>query len=387
MHGSSSSLNADDVTSQRLTVPCYPLVHSAAGTGGDDRYFQLRVRRDHLIEDALRGIVQIDSKRDLRKPLKVTFQGEEGLDAGGVRKEFFTLITRTLFSPEFGMFEEFPETKMLWFKKDSIEPPINFELIGSLIGLALYNAVILDLNMPVLLYRRIKGDHLSLRDLDDFQPQLASSLRSLLAYEGEDFESVFCLSFSVDYESWGEKITHDLIPGGASVAVTKANVRDYVRAYLNWLYLDSVKPQYDAFDRGFRAVVGGPALELFRAEELAAAIVGNEELDFEALEKAAQYEAPYTKDHPVVRTFWSVVHSLSADDKKKFLHFSTGTDRAPLRGLGSIPFIVTREPDSERLITSHTCFNHVVVPEYPTREKLETKLKMAIEQSEGFGLI
>lgn len=40
-----------------------------------------------------------------------------------------------------------------------------------------------------------------------------------------------------------------------------------------------------------------------------------------------------------------------------------------------------------RLPTSHTCFNHLLLPEYESKEKLETKLRLAIAQSEGFGLM
>jgi ubiquitin-protein ligase E3 A len=319
--------------------------------------------------------------------LQVIFAGEEGLDAGGVRKEFFTLITRQLFSPEFGMFVEQPDTRTLFFRPDSMEAPVNFELIGSLIGLAVYNAVILDLHLPLALYRKLKKEPLSLRDLDDWQPALARGLRLLLDYRGDDVEDVFALTFSVTVESWGETRTVDLVPGGASVPVTRANARDYVKAYLQWLLVDSVKTFFDAFERGFNAVVGGPALELFRPEELAEAVRGSPTLDFEALERGAQYELPYTSSNATVRNFWSVVHSLTDEEKKKFLHFSTGTDRAPLRGLGSIQFVVSREPDSDRLPSSHTCFNQIVIPEYPTREKLEAKLRAAIQQSEGFGLI
>lgn len=44
-------------------------------------------------------------------------------------------------------------------------------------------------------------------------------------------------------------------------------------------------------------------------------------------------------------------------------------------------------PDSEQLPTSHTCFNHLLLSEYTTKEKLERKLRAAIKESEGFGLI
>ena len=51
--------------------------------------------------------------------------------------------------------------------------------------------------------------------------------------------------------------------------------------------------------------------------------------------------------------------------------FTTGTDRIPIRGLSSLTFIISRNgPDSNRLPTAHTCFNHLLLPEYKTKNKL-----------------
>jgi ubiquitin-protein ligase E3 A len=36
--------------------------------------------------------------------LQVKFIGEEGVDEGGLQKEFFQLLVRECFNPEFGMF-------------------------------------------------------------------------------------------------------------------------------------------------------------------------------------------------------------------------------------------------------------------------------------------
>jgi hypothetical protein len=44
-------------------------------------------------------------------------------------------------------------------------------------------------------------------------------------------------------------------------------------------------------------------------------------------------------------------------------------------------------PDSDRLPTSHTCFNHLLMPEYPDQAKLRKCLILAIENCEGFGTI
>lgn len=47
-------------------------------------------------------MVAMDNPGDLKKQLFVEFEGEQGLDEGGVSKEFFQLIVEELFNPDIG---------------------------------------------------------------------------------------------------------------------------------------------------------------------------------------------------------------------------------------------------------------------------------------------
>lgn len=114
-------------------------------------YFVLCVRRSHIKDDSLVALVHgIARDEDLKRPLKVIFDDEEGVDAGGVRKEYFQLILsrQQFLSPTYGMFIENPESHLLWFNEFSFENQENFELIGTLLGIAIYNSVLVDLPMP-----------------------------------------------------------------------------------------------------------------------------------------------------------------------------------------------------------------------------------------------
>ena len=85
--------------------------------------------------------------------------------------------------------------------------------------------------------------------------------------------------------------------------------------------------------------------------------------------------------------FWEIIHSLDAQQQRKFLAFATGSDRAPIKGLGSMKFVISRNgPDTSRLLTAHTCFNHLLLPEYASKEKMRHIILTAIENAEGFGL-
>lgn len=64
------------------------------------------MRRDHLIDDALVELemVAMENPSDLKKQLVVEFEGEQGVDEGGVSKEFFQLVVEEIFNADFGMF-------------------------------------------------------------------------------------------------------------------------------------------------------------------------------------------------------------------------------------------------------------------------------------------
>jgi hypothetical protein len=58
---------------------------------------------------------------------------------------------RELLDPNFGMFKYYPESRLLWFNSTSLETMKEFELIGILLGVAIYNSIIVDFTMPKVL--------------------------------------------------------------------------------------------------------------------------------------------------------------------------------------------------------------------------------------------
>jgi hypothetical protein len=61
--------------------------------------------------------------------------------------------------------------------------------------------------------------------------------------------------------------------------------------------------------------------------------------------------------------------------------------RAPIGGLGALKCVIQRDgPDSNKLPTSHTCFNTLLLPEYASKQKMLDRIKLAVMNAEGFGL-
>ena len=69
-----------------------------------EQFLTLTVRRDCLVEDSLKAVSEVigSGSEDVKKALRIVFRGEEGLDAGGLRKEWFLLLVREAFHPDHG---------------------------------------------------------------------------------------------------------------------------------------------------------------------------------------------------------------------------------------------------------------------------------------------
>ncbi|RPB08298.1 HECT-domain-containing protein [Morchella conica CCBAS932] len=372
-----------------------------------NQYLVLKVRRECLVEDSLRGISEgaggID---DIKKGLRIEFIGEDGVDAGGLKKEWFLMVARDVFDPNYGMFIYDEDSKYCYFNPYSLESSEEYYLVGMLLGLAIYNSTILDVALPPYVFKKLL--HLTnkhqlatssvrpplvqtLEDLAVFRPALASGLVKLLEFEG-DVEATFCRDFVAESERYGEVIVAPLCPGGENKPVTNANRKEFVDLYLRWILDTSVARQFEPFKRGFYTVCGGNALSLFRPEEIELLIRGSDEaLDVSAMKAVAIYDgwgnATPADNDPVVRWFWSFFERISPKEQRMLLHFITGSDRIPAMGATSLIIKVgCLGQDCNRFPVARTCFNQICLWRYKRREKLESMLWRAVTESEGFGL-
>ena len=393
-----------------------------------DGYFHLRVRRDCLVDDSLRQISEAvgAGQEELKKGLRVHFSGEEGVDAGGLRKEWFLMLVRDIFDPNHGLFVYDEESNTCYFNPNSFETSDQYFLVGALLGLAIYNSTILDIALPPFAFRKLlaaapasTAAHVSsltgtkgqmtytLSDLAEFRPSLATGLQQLLDFDG-DVKETYCRDFVATMERYGTVVEVPLISNGEGTPVTNANRHDFVDAYVRYLLDTAVTRQFEPFKRGFFQVCAGNALSLFRAEEIELLVRGSDEaLDVDSLKAVAVYEnwrhfqPPHqivsdpAESVPVIQWFWELFAQASPDRQRKLLTFVTGTDRIPAVGATSLILRIVAGGDGwggggteerERFPVARTCFNMLILYRYDYREALEAKLWRAVEESEGFGL-
>uniref|UniRef100_A0A8C2JB23 HECT and RLD domain containing E3 ubiquitin protein ligase 4 n=1 Tax=Cyprinus carpio TaxID=7962 RepID=A0A8C2JB23_CYPCA len=366
-------------------------LHSLFASGGGVESVNpcliLMVRRENVVGDSME-VLRKSKNVHYKKPLKVMFVGEEAVDAGGVRKEFFLLIMKELLDPKYGMFRYYEESRLIWFAHNTFEDIDLFHLIGVVCGLAIYNLTIVELNFPLALYKKLLKKTPTLEDLKELMPDVGRSLQQLLDYTEDDFEETFCLNFTITEEIFGTTEVLELVPNGTDISVNKSNRQEFVNAYVDYIFNTSVAPQFSAFYAGFHKVCGGKVLELFQPSELQAMVIGNTNYDWKELEKSTEYKGEYWADHPTIKMFWEVFHELTLEKKKQFLLFLTGSDRIPILGMKSLALVIQPTGGGEQYFpVAHTCFNLLDLPKYTNKETLKEKLLHAIEHIQGFNLV
>jgi len=355
-------------------------------------YLILKVSRDNIIRDALirLEVIAADNPSQLQKQLVVEFDGEEGVDEGGVSKEFFTLVLQEILKPDYGMFRFNEDTGYHQFNAVQFqETEKEYLLIGMLLGLAIYNGINLDIAFPTVIFKKLLGYEGTFEDLEFSHPDIYRSLTQLLEADKDSVESM-ALTFSTTLTSmFGEVVEYDLIKGGADRPVNNLNKFQFVEVYADFLLNKSIKKSFNAFKRGFELVTdNSPLPDLFRPEELESLVIGQRKYDWETLQEICEYDGGFSKNHETIQHFWSVFDEMDESDKKLLLEFFTGSDRVPVGGLCRLkPKIQSSGPDSDRLPTAHTCFNILLLPAYKSREKLKERLTKAIENAKGFGMI
>ena len=366
--------------------------HSMALSNQDqyttEKYLTIRVRRKNLVADAVEQLSHQNSNSFLKK-LRVVFQGEKAVDVGGPSREFLYLVSESLFSPEYGMFS-IVNNKYNWFSYCSYESERSFFLCGAVLGLAIHNSIVLPIRFPCVLYKRLltPDRELIINDLSQIDPDASSSLRNLIEMKenGIDVSEAY-LTFSYllpHFDTHKEVALDDKIP--PDTEVTNENLEQYISCYLNYLLKKGIQKPFNAFKKGFDTTCKVPAYKLFEPEEMDIIVSGVEILDWGALKRATIYEG-YKEDSRQIRWFWEIFDKkFTKEEKLKFLKFSVGTDRAPVGGLGSLKLIIQRIKDINKLPTAHTCFNKFCLPAYKKKDILESKVKLAIQYTEGFGI-
>ena len=240
----------------------------------------------------------------------------------------------------------------------------------------------------------LTGRGVHLHHLPSLDAELYKSLMFLKTYDGdveEDLALTFTTSSDLGADGGGGGEEHELVPGGASVAVTRANRLQYIHLLAQWRLAGSIRVQTAAFREGLADVLPERAAWLapFSAPELQVLISGSlAGVDVEDLRAHTQYAGGYFAQDRVIASFWRVVAGFSERERAALLRFATSCARAPPLGFRQLEprFTIQRVPGGgdAPLPSSSTCFNVLKLPSYSSERVLREKLLLAITSGAGF---
>uniref|UniRef100_A0A8D3CMJ0 E3 ubiquitin-protein ligase n=1 Tax=Scophthalmus maximus TaxID=52904 RepID=A0A8D3CMJ0_SCOMX len=356
------------------------------------QHIKITVSRKTLFEDSFQQIMSFHPQ-DLRRRLWIIFPGEEGLDYGGVAREWFFLLSHEVLNPMYCLFEYAgKDNYCLQINPASYINPDHlkyFKFIGRFIAMALFHGKFIDTGFSLPFYKRILNKPLALKDLESIDPEFYNSL--IWIKDNNIEECSLEMFFSVDKEILGEVTTHELKPDGGNVQVTEENKEEYIRLVAEWRLSRGVEEQTQAFFEGFNEVLPQQYLQYFDAKELEVMLCGMQEIDLVDWQRNTIYRH-YARSSKQILWFWQFVKEMDNEKRMRLLQFVTGTCRLPVGGFtdlmgsnGPQKFCIEKVGKDNWLPRSHTCFNRLDLPPYKSYEQLKEKLMFAIEETEGFG--
>uniref|UniRef100_A0A8D2LHX8 HECT-type E3 ubiquitin transferase n=1 Tax=Varanus komodoensis TaxID=61221 RepID=A0A8D2LHX8_VARKO len=355
-------------------------------------HVKISVSRQTLFEDSFQQIMNMKSY-DLRRRLYIIMRGEEGLDYGGVAREWFFLLSHEVLNPMYCLFEYAGKNNycLQINPASSINPDhlTYFRFIGRFIAMALYHGKFIDTGFTLPFYKRMLNKRPTLKDLESIDPEFYNSILWIKSNNLE--ECGLELYFIQDMEVLGKVTTHELKEGGESIRVTEENKDEYILLLTDWRFTRGVEEQTKAFLDGFNEVAPLEWLRYFDEKELELMLCGMQEIDMSDWQKNAIYRH-YTKNSKQIQWFWQVVKEMDNEKRIRLLQFVTGTCRLPVGGFAELigsngpqKFCIDKVGKETWLPRSHTCFNRLDLPPYKSFEQLKEKLLYAIEETEGFG--
>lgn len=355
-------------------------------------HIKITLTRQTLFEDSYHQIMRLPAY-ELRRRLYIIFRGEEGLDYGGVSREWFFLLSHEVLNPMYCLFEYANKNNYsLQINPASYVNPDHlqyFKFIGRFIAMALYHGRFIYSGFTMPFYKRMLNKKLTTKDIESIDPEFYNSL--IWVRDNNIDECGLELWFSVDFEVLGQIIHHELKDNGDKERVTEENKEEYISLMTEWRMTRGIEEQTKTFLEGFNEVVPLEWLKYFDERELELMLCGMQEIDVDDWQRNAIYRH-YNRNSKQVVWFWQFVRETDNEKRARLLQFVTGTCRVPVGGFAELMgsngpqrFCIEKVGKDTWLPRSHTCFNRLDLPPYKSYDQLVEKLNYAIEETEGFG--
>jgi hypothetical protein len=365
--------------------------------------YTLEVNRGNLLCSSYKEIMNIGKRSQSGNfNFKIEFKGEQGIDVGGLSKEWFFILGEKMMEFKGMLFAEADDPGMRGDDKDAAHGSNDClehfdRFVGRVMGLAVLHGKCMGLSFPLVVYRFLLFDECNVRDMMDLDPVFFKSIFNLR--KGGDPKFLY-LTFTFTGRVNGRVETGvPMKENGENIEVIEGNLEEYIEKSVRFKVIYGRREQMEELRLGFWEIVDIPELKMFfTAEELKELIEGSKAIDLDDWKKHSVFEDFGDEEAKYRKWFWDAVESLSEDQRRKLLGFVTGSSKVPVGGFSQLsrffggrpPFIIkkhSKKVEKGYLPIAHTCFNIIELPGCESYEELREKLVKIAAHSRGFGLI
>lgn len=347
----------------------------------------ISVRREHVLEDSYNTVFNINGA-NFRGRLVIKYDGEIGLDHGGLTKDWFTNVVKQLFNENYGLFtlssnglfyEPHPRTM-------DLDRDVNyFKFAGKIIARSVLESVPVQAHLSQVILKRILDIPYNLSDLETVDNEVYKSLLQIRKdpiTEDDDY------TFSAISDNFGAIGIVDLKPNGRDIPVTDANKEEYIKLYAEYRIYGRISRKIDAFVDGFTSVIPKGHLKPFTSSELDIIICGVPQIDIEDFKENIELNGNYSPESTTIVNLFTILEKWETEQVAKFLFFLTGASNIPVGGFKTLSHKIKIQyvEDTKRLPVAHTCSNILDLPDYKDYNVLLEKLTYAIENCNSFDI-
>jgi hypothetical protein len=368
--------------------------------------FSMHLNRENLLEDTLKNTKTIIN---LYRDWRIYYKAEEGIDAGGLLRDFFSNIFEILEGEKLKLFITGESSDFSYILNPLLmQNEENFKycrLIGLLLAKAIIQNITINICFNKLMYKLILCEKMEFDDLIFIDSQLYNSLKNLkenMEYGNEienennnDIIKELGLDYSIEMKDcYNHMHSFELIKNGRNITVE--NLDDLIQKRINFL-IGIYEPFIKEIRNSFYKHLPIDKIKCLNSNELELVLNGRPFIDVEEWKSFTDYKGQYNADHIVIQWFWEILSGLSQKELSNLLLFATGSTRVPLGGFAELSnngnlsrFTIEYIAYNNKIrnfIKSHTCFNRIDLPCYPNKNELKEAIKFVSEnQMWGFGI-
>ena len=373
----------------------------------------LVISRKNIFDETYNQFIT-STELNLHRNIQIYFIEEVAHDAGGVEREWYSTLFKEIFSEKNNFFiqiSEKSEAKGTYFISYNInEKYINkkdkyYSFIGCLFAKALLDKILIPYKLnPIILKYFIYSNNnkncdeqaniFNIEDIKYYDIEIYNSLQKILITDLDNNEDIYFI--------WNINGTEiELIDNGSNILVKNNNKQMFIDKVVGLICFKSIEVELTSLKKGFSEVISLNYIKIFTIEELSFVLSGQSIININDWKANTIYKGNLKEKSKIIQLFWEVLSELNNEQLLLFYKFCTGSTGVPLDGFSALSgprnklmkFTIETIKNDEnnnkcnKLITTQTCFNSILLPEYKTKEEMRKAINIILENDTNyFGL-